>query len=93
MTVKKLDSHGPFFIFFQQTILTNLDQKLYNRSIVRMITKAQEAGEIKNLTDAGQLVNLAVIIAIGVNIVWCQNNGKYDLKQELRHQMDILFGS
>ena len=57
-----------------------------------LIRRAQEAGKIARLFTADELAKTAILLSSGVVVDWCATGGAYDLQQEVRRRLKMLFG-
>ncbi|MCR1900176.1 TetR/AcrR family transcriptional regulator [Irregularibacter muris] len=56
-----------------------------------LLKKAQESGQILNLSPPSQLIDTAVYASDGISIIWCNSKGNLDLIGENRRILDTLF--
>lgn len=59
--------------------------------IIPLIMQGQEQGEIRNHTPAEELAKSVTIHMIGTTIMWCADNGSYDLKPVMKNQLINLY--
>ena len=55
-----------------------------------LILKAQESGQILNTATPGEIAESLVFAMEGVNLVWCINNGSFDLQEKNRKIFETI---
>lgn len=69
---------------------TYLDD-LMTESMKNMIKKGYEAGEFRNDRTPEELLSASYSIIRGVNIQWCFQWGAFDIIEECKRELDVLF--
>lgn len=67
-----------------------LNDTLMNLSIP-LVVKGQQAGEIRNQTDAKRLINTGWQAQLGILTYWCIANGGFDLRKALLDSQESLY--
>ncbi len=62
----------------------------FKDAMIRTIGKAQQAGEVYNMSAPVQLARLIDRIVIGSYLNWCFMDGSYNLKKALREKFEVL---
>ena len=65
------------------------DQKL-KKVMISLFTKAQKNGQIRNDSDPEALYMSCVYASFGYGVVWCLNNGSFNLLKDFRHAVEII---
>jgi AcrR family transcriptional regulator len=66
------------------------NEALMNLSIP-LVIKGQQAGEIRNLTEAKELIRTGWLLQFGMLTNWCIAKGKFDLRKAVLDSQEILY--
>lgn len=89
--------YGPDF--FSQMLISNLKEDYGSYDLrdeltnvaVMIIKKGQEAGQIRNKSNAEDLYKASAYAFLGHEVTWCIKNGNFDWKKEVRKAMENLY--
>jgi AcrR family transcriptional regulator len=85
--------------FFSQMLISNLKEdygsydlreELTNIAII-IIKKGQEAGQIRNQSDAKQLYMASAYAFLGQEVTWCMKKGKFEWISEIRIALENIY--
>lgn len=57
---------------------------------IKLIKKAQEAGEIRNPNPPEKIVEAIIYLTVGISVIWCNKNGSFDLISKNRQMLEAL---
>jgi AcrR family transcriptional regulator len=95
--LKQIIDAGPEI--FGQVLKRNIDKEVHLLAprefamwdvYVTLIRKAQEAGEILNPQPPEQLVDSIVYLSNGIDLIWCNKKGSFDIIAEHRRMLETL---
>lgn len=58
---------------------------------ISIVSKAQDAGQIRNKSDSEMLYRSSAYAYLGTELKWCIKNGELDLKQRIRLTMENIY--
>jgi len=85
--------------FFSQMMISNLKQDYgsydlrdeLTRIAVMIIKKGQEAGQIRNKSNAEDLYIASAYTFLGQEVTWCIKDGKFDWQTEMRKALENIY--
>ncbi len=72
------------------SIPISLEKSILGDTIKKLISHAQEAGQIKNTTPAKELADAFCYLSNGVCVIWAMSNGSFDILEESKKRFRNL---
>lgn len=80
------------YVLNDETIFKDSKDNVYMcNMVVPIIKRAQDEGEIRNLTDPEELMQAAYSMINGIAFLWSADRGSYDISEKLRAMMETLY--
>jgi AcrR family transcriptional regulator len=85
--------------FFSQMMISNLKEDFGSYDLrdeltniaVLIIKKGQEAGQIRNKSNAEDLYKASTYVFLGHEVTWCIKKGNFDWKNEIRKSLENIY--
>lgn len=85
--------------FFTQMMISNLKEDFGSYDLreeltniaVMIIKKGQEAGQIRNKSNAEDLYKASAYAFLGHEVTWCIKKGKFNWKKEIRKSLEDIY--
>lgn len=95
--VKEASKYGTDF--FSQMMISNLKEDYGSYDLrdeltniaVMIIKKGQEAGQIRNQSNAKELYIASAYAFLGHEVTWCIKKGKFEWMEELRKALENIY--